>query len=542
MKDFSAATKPWWQSTVIYQIYPRSYQDSNGDGIGDIQGIISRLDYLQDLGVETIWFSPFFSSPQKDFGYDISDYKNIAPEYGSMADVEELIAGIHRRGMKIVFDMVMNHTSDKHAWFQESKSSRNNPKADWYIWRDGKGKNPPNNWKSIVWGLGWHYAPERDQWYFASFLPFQPDLNYQNPEVKAEMFNTVRFWLDKGVDGFRLDIFNCIVKDLSFRDNPFTINPFPTVEYPGGNFQIRKYSVNHPDNFLLAKELRAVMDEYGEGSRFLLGEVFGSQDIVKKYLGKQDGLHLIFLFETLYFQFKATWFKKLISDFEQQFPAPLIPTWVLGNHDIYRYTRRIGNDLQKAKLMAVLQLTVRAVPTLYYGEEVGMKNAEISPKIAQDPLAEVFRWIPQWFRKWMPVSVNRDVCRTPMQWNSSRFAGFSSVEPWVQMSDDTEVRNVASLQQDKDSLWHWYRQLLALRKAHGALHSGAVELLDVGNDQVLAYERVLGEQRLRILINFSSEVQQIKRQAGLLLLGSQPTFAGNQMPALSAVVLDVHHH
>jgi glycosidase len=528
---------PWWQKTVIYQIYPRSFQDSNGDGIGDIPGIISRLDYLQELGVETIWFSPFFESPQADFGYDISDYRSIAPEYGTMEDVEKLIHEIHLRGMKIVLDMVMNHTSDQHAWFKASKSSKDNPTSDWYIWRDGKGKYPPNNWKSIVWGRGWHYAPERDQWYYASFLPFQPDLNYQNPAVKAEMFNTVRFWLDKGVDGFRLDIFNCIIKDPDMRDNPFSLHPFPSVESPGGNFQIRKYSVNQSGNFQLAKELRAVLDEYGPQNKFLVGEVFGSQAVVKQYLGKGDGLHLVFLFETLYFKFKASWFRKLINDFEVQFPAPLVPTWVLGNHDIFRYSRRIGNCPQKAKLMSLLQLTVRAVPTLYYGEEICMKNAAIPVEQAQDPLAAVFNWIPQWLRKLMPVSVNRDVCRTPMHWDSGNYAGFSTVQPWVQMSDDSEVRNVTSLQQDKNSLWHWYRQLLELRKAHPALHAGALELIDVGNDQVLAFDRLFGEERVRILINFSSKVQQIKSQAGAVMLGTDTTFQGNQMSALSAVML-----
>lgn len=504
--------QPWWQQTVIYQIYPRSFYDSNGDGIGDIPGIIQRLDYLQDLGVETIWFSPFFQSPQKDFGYDISDYRSIAPEYGTMQDVEQLIDEVHRRGMKIVLDMVMNHTSDQHKWFKESKSSRNNAKSDWYIWRDGKGKNPPNNWKSIVWGLGWQYCEERNQWYFASFLPFQPDLNYQNPAVKQEMFDTVRFWLKKGVDGFRLDIFNCIIKDPQFRDNPFTLNPIPTVEQAGGNFQVRKYSINLPENFELAKELRAVVNEFGEDKAFLLGEVFGSQQTVKQYLGNRDGLHLVFLFETLHFKMKASWLKELISRFEQNFPQPFIPTWVLGNHDMYRYGKKINNDLRKARVLSLLQLTVRAVPTLYYGEEIGIINSEIPRSEAQDPLTEVFSWIPNWLLKLMPVSINRDVCRNPMQWNNGSNAGFSQGKPWVKLGPEWEKRNVETMQQDNDSIFHWYKKLLKIRKESPALHSGTLDLMEGLDKDIIAYSRKSGAQKMDVYINFSKKEKLVQLQ------------------------------
>lgn len=507
---------PWWQKTVIYQIYPRSFQDSNGDGIGDIPGIIQRLDYLKELGVETIWFSPFYDSPQQDFGYDIRNYRTIAPEYGTMEDAQALIDGIHKRGMKIVLDMVMNHTSEQHAWFQESKKSKDNPKSDWYIWKDGNGDNPPNNWKSIVWGRGWHYSPERQQWYYASFLPFQPDLNYRNPEVKKEMFDTVRFWLDKGVDGFRLDIFNCIIKDKDFRNNPWSPNPAPTVDWPGGNFQKRKYSVNQPENFKFAEELRAVMDEYGNNERFLVGEVFGSRDIVEKYLAKGKGLHLIFLFETLYFKFKAKWFRKTIEEFEKELPHPLIPTWVLGNHDIYRYTRRIGNDLEKAKIMALLQLTVRAVPTLYYGEEIGIINGEIEREKALDPMAEVFKWLPGWLLKLMPVSINRDVCRTPMQWNSSQHAGFSEHTPWLNVTHAHTHRNVAQMQKDPDSLLNWYKKLISLRKLHLALHQGRLILKSSSASDILIYERLHENEKITIIFNFSNQIQSVNCSGKIL--------------------------
>ncbi|MCO5229861.1 MAG: alpha-glucosidase [Chitinophagales bacterium] len=532
---------PWWQKTVVYQIYPRSFNDSNNDGIGDIKGIILKLDYINSLGVETIWLSPFYESPQKDFGYDISNYRSIAPEYGTMDDVKELIAKVHQRGMKIVLDMVMNHTSDQHVWFQESKKSKGNPKSDWYIWKDGKGGKAPNNWKNIVWGKGWHYSPERDQWYYASFLPFQPDLNYRNPEVKKEMFDTVRFWLNLGVDGFRLDIFNCILKDELFRDNPWSPNPAPSPEWPGGNFQKRKYSVNQADNFALAQELRAVMDEYGAQERFLIGEVFGSQDVVKKYLGKGDGLHLIFLFETMYFKWSAKWFGKTIMGFEKEFPSPLIPTWVLGNHDIYRYSRRINNDLNRAKLISLIQLTVRAVPTMYYGEEIGMVNGQIERTAAQDPMAAEFKWLPNWFLRLLPVSINRDVCRTPMQWNDNKNAGFSDTRPWLDVTDQYESRNVATMSLDENSLLNWYKKVIALRKDYSALHQGSLKIIS-SEKNILVYERIDENMRLRIVVNFSKSQISQKVQGEILLSSSSQTHLTSgilQVDALSGVVIQL---
>ncbi|MCO5233122.1 MAG: DUF3459 domain-containing protein [Chitinophagales bacterium] len=525
---------PWWQKTVVYQIYPRSFYDSNNDGIGDIKGILLKLDYLSSLGIETIWISPFYASPQKDFGYDISNYREIAPEYGNIEDVKELITQVHLRGMKIILDMVMNHTSDQHEWFQESKKSKNNPKSDWYIWKDGNGNQAPNNWKNIVWGKGWHYSAQRNQWYFASFLPFQPDLNYRNPEVKKEMFDTVRFWLNLGVDGFRLDIFNCILKDENFRNNPWSFNPAPSPEWPGGNFQKRKFSVNQADNFGLAKELRAVLEEYGENQRFLIGEVFGSQDIVKKYLGNGDGLHLIFLFETLYFKWSAKWFAKTILGFEKQFPFPLIPTWVLGNHDIYRFSRRVHNDLNRSKLMALLQLTVRAVPTMYYGEEIGMMNAEIERSKAKDPMAAVFKWLPNWFLKLLPVSINRDVCRTPMQWDESKNAGFSTAQPWLDVTAQYEHRNVLKMSLDNTSLLNWYKKLIALRKENRALHQGNLNFISFKNN-VLVYDRISDQERIRVIINFSKSVKTVSVQGVLLLSSSEHTYFTTDLLSIDAL-------
>ncbi len=490
-----------FQTTSIYQIYPRSFYDSNGDGIGDIQGIIQKLDYIKDLGFETIWISPFYSSPQADFGYDISDYYNIAPEYGTMQDVEQLIDEVHRRDMKILFDMVMNHTSNQHHWFLESKKDKTNPKADWYIWRD-----KPNNWKSIVGPKGWQYCEERNQYYFASFLPFQPDLNYRNPAVKQAMFDVCRFWLQKKVDGFRLDIFNCIIKDAAFKDNPFSLlHIVPSEDFPGGNFQIRKYSLNQEENFELAKELRNVVDEF-QPERILLGEVFGKNEVKKKYLGNNDGLHLIFLFDMLFFKFKAKFFQKKIIEYNYHYPFPLVPTTVFSNHDQLRSIGRIGNNLAKAKLLALLQFTLRGVPTVYYGEEIGMTNGKISIKQGKDPIAETFRWVPQFIADMLPVGINRDNCRTPMQWNNGKNAGFSDGnETWLPLNTDVENRNVSQQKADKDSLLNVFKSVIHLRKNNAALHAGNIEIVSVYNPNILAFTRSYEKETLLVLLNFSNK-------------------------------------
>lgn len=491
----------------IYQIYPRSFYDANGDGMGDINGIIQKLDYISDLGFETIWISPFFASPQRDFGYDISDYFSIAPEYGTMRDAEQLIDEVHQRGMKIMFDMVLNHTSDEHAWFRESASSRDNAKADWYIWRD-----KPNNWKSIIGPSGWHYCDSRKQYYYASFLPFQPDLNYHNKEVKQQMWEVCRFWLSKGVDGFRLDIFNCIIKDKQFRDNPFSLfHIIPSEEYPGGNFQLRKYSVNQPENFELAKELRKVADEFSP-PRILLGEVFGTQETISRYLGNNDGLHLIFSFDILFFKFKASFFKNILLQYEQNFPHPKMPTVVFSNHDQWRSQRRLNNDLEKAKLIAVLQMTIRAVPVIYYGEEIGMTNASIPLKQAKDSLAKTYSLLPDFLVNMLPVAINRDNCRTPMQWNNGKHAGFSSAEKiWLPVNANYTERNVASMQTDKDSLLSVYKKLLFLRKNENALLLGNMSRLDILDKSILVYERTHEKERMKIYLNFSRKKKKIPK-------------------------------
>ena len=400
--------------------------------IGDLPGIIQKLDYLKELGIETLWCSPFFNSPQQDFGYDISNYTGIAPEYGTMDDTHELIEQVHRRGMKIVFDMVMNHTSTEHPWFKESRLARANPKADWYLWRD-----KPNNWQSVIGGSGWHFAEERGQYYWASFLPFQPDLNYRNPEVKRTMFDIVRFWLGAGVDGFRLDIFNSIYKDAAYRDNPFSFQLLPKADTSAGFFQVSRYTVNLPESFQFARELSSVCAEYGE--KMLLGEVSGPRDVIRNFLGseKNDGLGLVFDFGMLSFNFNAKYFHGLIRDIESKYPDPFMPVYVFSNHDTRRSMRRLGENVRKAKLLQLLQFTVRGVPCLYNGEEIGMTDGKIPLGQALDPIPHKFGPILGWVLDKFGWTINRDEVRTPMQWTASRNAGFTAGEKtWLPVNPD----------------------------------------------------------------------------------------------------------
>jgi oligo-1,6-glucosidase/alpha-glucosidase len=479
----------WWKKTVVYQVYPRSYYDSTGNGIGDLKGIISKLDYIKELGIESIWFSPFYDSPQADFGYDIKNYREIAPEYGTMQDCERLIREIHNRDMKIIMDLVLNHTSDQHPWFLESRSSRDNPKRDWYIWRDGKkphGKKPPNNWKAIIRGSGWHYDEHTNQWYWAQFLPFQPDLNYRNPEVQREMLETVRFWLKKGVDGFRLDIIDALFEDAQFRDNPGSLRLFPSEKSPDFLFESKKYTQHHPDTLAFMKILRSVIDEFDNPSRFMVGEVNGPMYMVKQYCGDQenDGLNLVFLFKSLGIPLNAQKIKKLIQLYEKYFPNPHLPTWVFGNHDRTRRISRLGGNIDKAKLNAAFQLTARGVPFIYYGEEIGMENHNLDIKNSLDPIARKFSKVPKFIldavRKFTGETVNRDECRTPMQWDTSPHAGFSATNshPWLPITPSYQSRNVRIQSENVDSLLNCYKRFLKLRKDTPALHSGNIILIN----------------------------------------------------------------
>jgi glycosidase len=501
---------PWWHRTTIYQIYPRSFLDSNGDGIGDLRGIIDKLDYVRDLGVETVWISPFFASPQVDFGYDITDYLSVAPEYGGLADVDRLIDEAHARGLKVMFDLVLNHTSDRHPWFVESRSSRVNPKRDWYVWADGKGKRKPNNWRAAnLISSAWSYDPVRGQYYLASFLPCQPDLNYHNPEVKRTMLDVVRFWLRRGVDGFRLDMFGAIMKDRALRSNPLNRRIRFTPGLPVPELFSQKYNSNTEECFAFARELRAVCDAFAAPERVLLGEVFGTPAVLRRYLGHDDGLHLVFLFDFLRFTYDADFFRARIREYERELAAPLVPTYVLSNHDRMRSCSRVGGDLRKARVLAVLLLTLRGVPTLYMGEEVGMTNTPVALRDARDVMAKTFAFLGErgfrLLQRLLGETLNRDEVRTPMQWDASTHAGFcrTDVEPWLPVHCDKHERSVAAQASDADSLLGLHRRLLRMRRERPCLGDGALTLLDGLPSGVLAYTRRCGADHMTVYLNFA---------------------------------------
>ncbi len=513
----------WWRETVVYQIYPRSFFDSNGDGIGDLDGIIAKLDHLADLGVGTIWFSPFYASPQRDVGYDICDYRTVAPEYGDLATVDRLIQAVHARGMKVVMDMVMNHTSDQHPWFVESRSSRDNPKRDWYVWHDGRkpgGKAPPNNWNAMIGGSGWHYDAPTDQWFWTQFLPFQPDLNYRNPEVQAEMLGTLRFWLDRGVDGFRLDIVNALFEDAEFRDNPFAWRLIPSDDDPRMLFQGSDRTLNLPETLAFMKELRRVVDGY-PGDRFLVGEVNAPIEMAQAHCCDGHGLNLVFLFRSLKAALKPATIRELVSEYDRLFPDPLIPTWVFGNHDRARRISRLGGDMARARLNAAWQLTARGVPFLYYGEEVGMVQRPIPARDSQDALVLRMQWVPQFvydaIRSLMGESINRDECRTPMQWDGTATAGFCAqgVKPWLPLPDDLGGRTVADQAGNPDSLLECYRRFLHARRENPALHRGDLALLDAaetGKD-VVGWRRTADGQTVVVLLNATNRAHTLRNPA-----------------------------
>ena len=545
-KDF-----PWWKETTVYQIYPRSFLDSDGDGVGNLEGVISKLDYIEDMGFETIWFSPFYPSPQRDFGYDITDFTDIHTEYGSLETFDTLVREMHERGMKIVLDMVLNHTSDQHPWFLESRASRDNPKRDWYIWRDGRmpaGKKPPNNWRSKVTGSGWHYDPVTEQWYWAAFLPCQPDLNYRNPEVQKAIIDAVRFWLDRGADGMRLDIIGSLFEDEEFRDNPFTLTFFPSADDPDKLFRSTVMTEHHPDTFQFIKRLRTVADEYSSPQRFMVGEAFGDIQTLRKYCGgeKQDGLHTVFLFQTLGTKMRAGDFRGLLEEFEKGFPDPLIPTWVFSNHDRYRWISVQGNVPGKAKLTAALLFTVRGIPYTYYGEEIGMLQYERDPDMALDGITRQFSRLPNFAVRMLQRisggSVIRDGARTPMQWSAGANAGFcpGAVSPWLPIHPDFETVNVEYETNLPGSILSCYRKFLNLRKKESALRRGTLELIDAAElpKTVLGYRRVYppataGEHRsLTVYLNFSfkpAEIPLLPGESPLTSTEPSPEAEGNTL-------------
>src|SRR5262245_22108536 len=495
---------PWWQNAVFYESYPRSFADSDNNGTGDINGITSKLDYLKELGVDAIWITPCFPSPQVDFGYDVSDYRDIAPEYGTLADMDRLIAEAKKRKIRVLLDLVMNHTSDKHAWFIDSKSSRTAKHRDWYMWHDGKGPGkPPNNWQSLFGGSAWKWDSKTKQYYYHYFYTEQPDLNWHNPEVEKAMMDVARFWFDRGIAGFRLDAVDTIFEDPKLTDNPIR----PGKNDVGDPNMLDKYNKRLPELHQPLRVLRKVADTSGE--RVLIGET-GADDLagVAEYYGpNHDELQLpMNFFFTGVEKISAPEYRKQIAAWDKN-PAGGWPVWVLSNHDRVRHYTRYAdgkNNDQIAKLMAALMLTLRGSPIMYYGEEIGMENND--PKTREEVKDPIGR------RDW-PRNKGRDGERTPMQWNAERNAGFSTKKPWLPVPPSYVTHNVALEEKDRDSILQFYKELLKLRGSNPALLDGEYVALNEDDPNVLAYLRKLPDRTVVVALNMSDKPQTVALQS-----------------------------
>ncbi|MBN1966054.1 MAG: DUF3459 domain-containing protein [Anaerolineae bacterium] len=488
----------WWKHGVVYQIYPRSFMDANGDGVGDLQGILDRLDYLADLGVDAVWISPIYPSPMADFGYDVANYTDIHPLFGDLATFDRLLAGLHARGMKLILDYVPNHTSDQHPWFLQSRAARDNPRRDWYIWRDpAPDGGPPNNWEAWFGGSAWEFDTKTGQYYLHLFLKEQPDLNWRNPAVRDAMHDVLRFWLKRGVDGMRMDVVTFCIKHPDFPDNP------PRED---GGFDWRTenrlqhvYDINQPGVHDVLKGFRKVFAEFGE-DRVIIGETPDMDPVVlASWYGEQfDELHLPFNFMLQHRPWDAQVMRAGIAAYLDAIPAGAWPNFVLGSHDTHRLATKYGYANHRAA--GLLLLTLPGTPTLYYGDEIGMPDVPIPPDRVVDP----------WGRNMPDADVGRDPERTPMQWDASPNAGFSpaGVETWLPVGD-TVLTNVAAQQADPHSTLAFYRALLTLRKATPALHRGShrdgFAFVDGTPEDVLAYTRQADGARVLVVINFSDQ-------------------------------------
>ena len=529
MADSEFVATQWWQTGVIYQVYPRSFQDTDGDGVGDLRGITARLDYLKGLGVDAVWISPIYPSPMADFGYDVSDYTGVDPLFGTMEDFDALLAGAHARGLRVILDFVPNHTSDQHPWFVESRSSRTSAKRDWYLWHDaapaGDDWKPaqmrlPNNWMSNFGGPAWTWDEGTQQFYLHSFLKEQPDLNWRNAEVRAAMYAAMRFWLEKGVDGFRMDVLWLLIKDIYFQSNP------PNPEYYDAEHDVKRalpvFNADQPETLEIVGEMRTLMAEYGPtigdqgagSSRVLIGEIYLPLDRLVRYYGsgpQLSGANLPFNFALIQTQWTAVAVATTITTYEGLLPAGAWPNYVLGNHDQSRLASRIGK--QQARAAAMLLLTLRGTPTMYYGDELGMVDVAIAPDQVRDP-AE---------KNEPGKGRGRDPERSPMIWVNAANAGFTTPDatPWLPLEPGWETENAAEQAGRKDSMLMLYRKLLALRRQHDTLHAGGIAEV-VAEGSVLRYRRVGledGESTdFQVVLNLGSEVATVACAKGMVVL------------------------
>jgi alpha-glucosidase len=491
---------PWWRGAVTYQIYPRSFMDTNGDGVGDLPGIIDKLDYVASLGVDAIWIAPFFRSPMADFGYDIADYREVDPLFGSNDDFDRLLAKAHALGIKVMIDQVLSHTSAEHAWFKQSRESRDNPKADWYVWADAREDGtPPNNWLSLFGGCAWQWEPRRGQYYLHNFLTSQPDLNFHNPDVRRAVLDAVKFWLDKGVDGLRLDAINFCFHDQQLRDNP----PKPEEKRVGRGFspdnpyafQYHYYNNTRPENIAFLEDLRALMDQYRDVAA--IGEI-SSEDSLATTAEYTSGrrLHMGYSFELLTDDFSAAYIRGTVQNLEAQMLEGW-PCWAISNHDVSRVITRWGNGdatPRLANLLSAMVCSLRGSVCVYQGEELGLTEADVPFESLQDPYGITF-W---------PTFKGRDGCRTPMPWNGAIHAGFSVGEPWLPVPAEHRALAVSLQEAAPDSALNGFRAFMAWRKTQPALRWGSIRFIDTP-EPVLAFTRQHGDDTLLVAFNLSRE-------------------------------------
>lgn len=500
----------WWKEAVFYQIYPLSFMDSNGDGYGDLEGITSRLDYLSDtLGVDAIWLSPFYKSPMEDWGYDISDHSDVDPLFGDLAAAERMIGEAHKRGIKVILDYVMNHSSDRHPWFIESRSSRDNPKRDWYVWRNGKEDgSPPTNWISVFSGPAWSYDETTEQWYRHTFSSRQPDLNWRNPEVREASMDVARFWLDRGADGFRLDTAHQMAKDPLERDNPPAPEGYVRPWKDMGDYDklIHLYDYGHPDIHEWHRQFRSVLESYPHQT-YSVGEIHIFDRVEwASYYGNLDQLTAPFNFFLMASNWDARSLRATIESVLWNVPVGGWTNWTLGNHDEQRLATRLGPG--NARLAALLLLTLRGSPFLYYGDELGMADVDIPSDMAKDPWGEAVSFL------------SRDGARTPMLWSAANNAGFGAGAPWLPISPDYETLNVEVQLADPDSMLNLYRRIINLRKSSPALRLGSFLAHPSSNESVLVYRKEADHDTKTIALNFSDVFQEVGIKNGRVVLSS----------------------
>ncbi len=496
----SGNDSPWWQKGVVYQIYPRSFQDTNGDGIGDLNGITARLDYLADLGIDAIWISPFYPSPMKDFGYDIANFTDIDSRFGDLADFDLMISEIHKRGLKLIMDFVPNHTSDQHPWFMQSRASKNNPKRDWYIWRSGRTPSaPPNNWRSVFGGSAWQLDPETGEYYYHAFLKEQPDLNWHHPDVRSAMLDAMKFWLSRGVDGFRVDAVNEIAEDLALKDEPK--NPAWNPSRRDNDRLIHIYTGDQKATHGVIRAMRKTLDSFS-GERVLITESYRPFDKLVEYYGTttEPEAHMPFNFHLIGAEWKPAVIAKLIKDYESSLPKGAWPDWVEGNHDNHRLASRI--EPAQTRVAAMLLLTLRGTPTIYNGDELGLKDVVVPPEAVQDPV-EVLD---------PGKGFGRDPSRAPMIWDQSDGAGFSKAKPWLPIEPQFKTLNVAMQAKDPKSILSLYKALLKLRRNSPELSLGSIQVIEASKN-LLAYRRKLGGKSLLVVLNFSARPATFKFRA-----------------------------